>query len=279
LGHLAKKQSTEPRSLGDASHHDHLLNNIANQLSVRDIALRAKIPTASKKESMGICFIGKRNFGQFVSQYLPDTPAPGSFVDVDTGEIVGHHRGSMKYTIGQGAKISGGSTKYFVCGKGGNGSNEDNTVFVCNDTHHPSLYTDELYVDFNAFNWIGVGESINDGNFGHVPYPLLEGQTIELLARTRHLQPLAPCSVTWQKHQSDNTSSSSLGRLVITFHRPMRAITPGQIVALYAGTDGLICLGGGPICSRGKSLMERGLEVSLSMLHPSGHNDLSLIRS
>ncbi|KAL7475618.1 hypothetical protein ACHAW6_001531 [Cyclotella cf. meneghiniana] len=279
LGHLAKKQSTEPRRLEDASHHDHLFNNVDNQLSVRDIAHRVKIPTASKKESMGICFIGKRNFGQFVSQYLPDTPAPGSFVDVDTGEIVGHHRGSMHYTIGQGAKISGGSTKYFVCGKGGDGTIEDNTVFVCNDTHHPSLYTVELYVDFNAFNWIGLGESINDGNFGHVPYPLLEGRTIELLARTRHLQPLAPCSVTWQNKQSDNSSSSSLGRLVVKFHRPMRAITPGQIVALYAGTDGLICLGGGPIHSRGKSLMECGLEVSLSMLHPSGHNDLSLISS
>ncbi|KAL3802002.1 hypothetical protein HJC23_010346 [Cyclotella cryptica] len=275
LGHLEKKQSTEPRSLED-SPNDYLLNNMDNQLSVRDIALRAKIPTASKKESMGICFIGKRNFGRFVSQYLPDTPTPGKFVDVDTGEIVGYHRGSMHYTIGQGAKISGGSTKYFVCGKGGTGRN-DNTVFVCNDTHHPSLYTDELYVDFKAFNWIGLGESINDANYRHVPHPLIEGNSIELLARTRHLQPLAPCSVTWQKHQSGYSSSSSFGKLIVKFHRPMRAITPGQIVALYAGTDGLICLGGGPICGRGKSLLECGLEVPLSMLHPSGHNDLSLI--
>jgi hypothetical protein len=51
---------------------------------------RAQIPTAMKKESMGICFIGKRNFGQFVSQYLTEAPAPGNFVDVDTGKIVGY---------------------------------------------------------------------------------------------------------------------------------------------------------------------------------------------
>ena len=57
----------------------------------------------------------------------------------------------------------------------------------------------------------------------------------------------------------------------------MRAITPGQIVALYAGSNGLICLGGGPIKSKGTSFMDRGIdEISLSTLHPSGHNDLSL---
>jgi len=63
---------------------------------------------------------------------------------------------------------------------------------------------------------------------------------------------------------------------VIHFDNPMRAITPGQIVALYAGSDGLICLGGGPIKRRGTSFMDRGEEVSLCTLHPSGHNDLSL---
>ena len=55
--------------------------------SVRDIANEAGLPTATKRESMGICFIGKRNFQSFISQYLPSMPQPGHFVDVDTGEV------------------------------------------------------------------------------------------------------------------------------------------------------------------------------------------------
>ena len=270
LGHLMKKDTPDKSNVAYNTKY-------RNQQSVRDIALAAQIPTASKKDSMGICFIGKRNFGQFVSQYLAETPAPGPFVDVDTGEIVGYHKGSTHFTIGQGARISGANTKYFVCGKGGDcsvGKDDSNSVFVCNDTHHPSLYTDECSVDFSSFNWIGLGDEIpNDNGFNHAPIPLVRGQPIELLARTRHLQPLVPCSIRWTKRNS----STSLGMLSIKFHKPMRAVTPGQILALYAGAGGLVCLGGGPIHSRGSSFMERGLGISLSMLHPSGNNDLSLL--
>lgn len=270
LGHLVKKHTSDKSYACKTT--------ASNSYSVRDIAVKAQIPTASKRDSMGICFIGKRNFGQFISQYMAETPAPGSFVDIDTGEIVGHHEGFTRYTIGQGAKISGANTKYFVCGKGvgDNAKDDSNIIFVCNDTHHPSLYTDELKIDFNSFNWIGLGdENDRDNSFAHIPIPLLRGQTIQLLARTRHLQPLVPCSVSWTKC---NSGSSSLGMFSVKFHKPMRAVTPGQILALYAGTGGLICLGGGPIHSRGSSFMERGLDISLSLLHPSGCNDLSLLR-
>ena len=272
LGHLAKSQSQQQQQ----------------QPSVRDIAHQANIPTASKRDSMGICFIGKRNFGNFVAQYMPEPTTPGDFVDVDTNQVVGKHEGSMHYTIGQGAKISGAPVKYFVCGKGrgsgkDDGSDYSNTVFVCNNTHHPALYTDELWVDFNSFNWIGLGGtesgSSNTG-LDHIPRPLVEGKSIKLLARTRHLQPLASCTVSWRRVNSDNStqsSSTNRGHLIVHFDKPMRAITPGQIVALYAGSDGLICLGGGPIKSKGTSFMDRGIdEISLTALHPSGHNDLSL---
>eukprot|EP00970_Alexandrium_tamarense_P006965 scaffold1218_cov175-Alexandrium_tamarense.AAC.10 len=194
LGHLAKSQSANTNA--DSSY-----NNTVQQ-TVRDIAHQAAIPTASKRDSMGICFIGKRNFGQFVSQYLPEPPAPGTFVDVDT-------------------------------------------------------------------------EKSDTDSFGHVPYPLVEGRPIKLLARTRHLQPLAQCTVSWQRSRDAN----SLGKLTVQFEKPMRAITPCQVVSLYAGSDGLICLGGGPIKGRGSSYLERGMDVSLSMLHPAGINDLSVLRS
>jgi len=277
LGHLAKSQITTTENRQQHSQH-----------SVRDIAHQANIPTASKRDSMGICFIGKRNFGNFVSQYMPEPAMPGDFVDVDTNQVVGKHEGSMHYTIGQGAKISGAPVKYFICGKGRGtgsygGSDYSNTVFVCNNTHHPALYTDELWVDFNSFNWIGLGGTGNDRygtGLDHIPRPLVEGKSIKLLARTRHLQPLASCTVSWRRVNSDDStqsSSTNRGHLIVHFDNPMRAITPGQIVALYAGSDGLICLGGGPIKSKGTSFMDRGIdEISLSTLHPSGHNDLSL---
>ena len=57
-------------------------------MSVRDIAATAALPTASKRDSMGICFIGKRKFSKFISEYLPrDSFLPGDFVDVDTGQV------------------------------------------------------------------------------------------------------------------------------------------------------------------------------------------------
>lgn len=55
--------------------------------SVREIAAEASLPTATKRESMGICFVGRRNFQSFISQYLPSVPRPGCFVDVDTGKV------------------------------------------------------------------------------------------------------------------------------------------------------------------------------------------------
>ena len=123
---------------------------------MRDIAQKAGLPTASKRDSSGLCFVGRRrDFGSFLEQYLPEPSAPGDFVDVDTSEAVGSHEGSARYTIGQGAGILGTiDSRYFVCGKGDGDS--ANAVFVCRGTHHPALYTDELYADPGAFNWISL---------------------------------------------------------------------------------------------------------------------------
>ncbi|KAL7535859.1 hypothetical protein ACHAXR_006777, partial [Thalassiosira sp. AJA248-18] len=125
LGHLAKSQGKDNMMMNrQQQQHGNKINQ--QQQSVRDIAHEANIPTASKRDSMGICFIGKRNFGNFVSQYLPEPAPPGDFIDIDTGEIVGRHEGSMYYTIGQGAKISGVNVRYFVCGKGGSSQDGGN---------------------------------------------------------------------------------------------------------------------------------------------------------
>ena len=79
LGDLIKKnQKDDDKNRADGV--------VTESFTVRDIAIEAGLPTASKKESMGICFIGKRKFSDFISQYLPEEN-PGGFVDVDTGEV------------------------------------------------------------------------------------------------------------------------------------------------------------------------------------------------
>jgi tRNA U34 2-thiouridine synthase MnmA/TrmU len=217
------------------------------QKSVREMVADFPPSISNKKESMGICFIGKRNFADFVAEYLPSEAIPGDFIDIDTGEVVGKHNGAAFYTIGQGAKVSGARTKYFTAKKNANGS-----IFVCNDTHHPSLYSDELYMLADQFNWI-VGE---------LPRPLEEGKDMVALCRTRHLQPLIPCVV-----------SIRGSHIVVKFDRPIRAITPGQTAAIYVG-DGLVCVGGGQISEHGHTYNELGLTLP-STLHPSGANDIS----
>ncbi|KAL7429364.1 hypothetical protein ACHAXH_001037 [Discostella pseudostelligera] len=285
LGHLIKSDVQN-----NTSNSTDNMSNDSNDhpRSVRELARTANIPTATKRDSMGICFIGQRNFGNFISQYLPEhmittssslvssasESSPRVFVDIDTGKILGHHRGMMHYTLGQGAKIPGVFLRYFVCGKGGGGGNS-NTIYVCNSTHHPALYTDELYVDLDSFNWIGLGV---DSGTSTPPRPLLEGHSVRLLARTRHLQPLASCTVSWKQNAICTSGSGTNGQLVVHFDNPMRAITPGQIVALYAGRDGLICLGGGVIGGKAPTFFDREMSLSLPDLHPSGHNDLSLLK-
>jgi tRNA-specific 2-thiouridylase len=215
--------------------------------SVRHLAEVAQLPNASKRESMGICFVGKRNFASFISQYLPSLPPSGDFVDVDTGRVVGQHRGSLYYTIGQGARISGASHKWFVVGRA---HDNVNTVLVCGNTHHPALYSDDMIV--SDMTWIGGG----------VPPPLIRVGRMRVQCRIRHLQPLIDCEISVDK----------TGHVEVYFDRPIRAITKGQMAVVYIGD---VCLGGGPILERGASYHERGRELP-SELHPAGHNDLSV---
>ena len=89
LGDLVKRNDKDVDSKVESNSS---LDNIQDKdnldhLSVREIAEKANLPTASKKESMGICFVGKRKFSEFIAQYLPHEPEPGDFIDIDTGEV------------------------------------------------------------------------------------------------------------------------------------------------------------------------------------------------
>ena len=116
---------------------------------VREIALEMDLPVAEKKDSTGICFIGERNFKEFLRNYLPSKE--GDIVDVLTKEVVGKHIGVMYYTIGQrkGLGIGGGRGRWFVVGK----NVEANELYVAAQDEDIWLYSDSCLVSgFN--NWL-----------------------------------------------------------------------------------------------------------------------------
>ncbi|WP_042353513.1 tRNA 2-thiouridine(34) synthase MnmA [Bacillus rubiinfantis] len=179
---------------------------------VREIAAEANLATASKKDSTGICFIGERNFKEFLSGYLP---AQKGNMETFDGRVVGQHDGLMYYTIGQrhGLGIGGNGDPWFVLGK----DIERNVLYVGQGFHHEMLYSDFIMAD--DVNWISKGA---------IP------KTFECTAKFRYRQPDNKVTV----------ERLDYSRVKVTFHEPIRAITPGQAVVFYQGEE---CLGGGII--------------------------------
>lgn len=179
---------------------------------VRKIAEEAGLATATKKDSTGICFIGERNFKEFLSQYLP--AQPGNMETMD-GEVKGKHDGLMYYTLGQrhGLGIGGDGEPWFVLGK----DLARNVLLVGQGFHHDALYSTSLKAI--KMNYITTTPLAN---------------TFSCTAKFRYRQVDEPVTV---EIMEDGTAH-------ITFAEPVRAITPGQAVVLY---DGDQCLGGGTI--------------------------------
>lgn len=179
---------------------------------VREIAKKANLATAEKKDSTGICFIGERNFKEFLSRYLP--AQPGNMETMD-GKVVGRHDGLMYYTIGQrhGLGIGGAGEPWFVLGK----DLERNVLYVGQGFHNEKLYSDSIIaVDVN---WVSDKE---------------KPKTFTCTAKFRYRQPDSPVTV----HLLED------GKVKVEFHEPIRAVTPGQAAVFYNGDE---CLGGGTI--------------------------------
>lgn len=180
---------------------------------VREIARKNAIPTAEKKDSTGICFIGKRNFKEFLSKYIQ--PNPGNFEN-STGEVVGSHDGVSFYTIGQrrGLGIGGPGEAWFVIGK----DIVRNVVIVEQGASHAALFSDKLYA--SELSWVS--------SLGHPPLPFACSSKI------RYRQADTPCIV----HEIVG------GKALVEFPVPQRAVTPRQSIVFYEGD---VCLGGGII--------------------------------
>jgi tRNA-uridine 2-sulfurtransferase len=186
---------------------------------VREIALKAGLPNAAKKDSTGICFIGERPFREFLERYLPRKP--GSMV-TPNGKRVGEHQGLMYYTIGQrqglgiGGTKAGDGTPWFVADK--NIETNELTVVQGHDDAH--LLNQRLRAD--DASWIAGGAPKNMPEYG---------------AKTRYRQADAACSL-----YAENDKEFELD-----FATAQWAVTPGQSAVLYQDD---ICLGGGVISQR-----------------------------
>lgn len=174
---------------------------------VRALAEKYGLATAHKKDSTGICFIGKRNFREFLSRYIK--PAQGEIMTL-SGRVVGEHQGVAYYTLGQrkGLAIGGAGDAWFVVRK----DRERNILFVEQGEDHPALYHKALVA--HTVSWVGKA-------------PMLP---IRLHAKIRYRSSDVPCTV--------HTHSEGL---YVEFESPQKAITPYQSIVFY---DGPLCLGG-----------------------------------
>ena len=115
---------------------------------VRKLAEELELPVAHKKDSTGICFIGERDFREFLKNYIP--AQEGKMVDIETKKVVGMHQGIMYYTIGQrkGLNIGGPGDAWFVVGK----DYDDNVLYVCQGDQNDWLIVKGLSI--TDVNWI-----------------------------------------------------------------------------------------------------------------------------
>ena len=185
------------------------------KLEVRKIAGELRLPTAEKKDSTGICFIGERPFREFLSRYLP--PQPGKIETLD-GEVVGEHIGLMYYTIGQRQGLGVGGSKYgdapwYVARK----DLARNVLIIVQGRDHPVLQYDRLRA--SDLSWVS-------GTAPHCNWVYS--------AKIRYRQEDAPCSIA----RLDENGCD------IEFAQPQWAAAPGQSVVVY---ESKVCLGGGII--------------------------------
>lgn len=204
---------------------------------VRDIAKKAGLATAEKKDSQGLCFIGKVHLPDFLQQRLE--PKKGKVIEVpfdcdafkngfdendlvlisepynlkpELGEVVGEHNGAHFYTIGQrrGLNIGGHEKPLFVIGT----DTEKNVIYTGSGDNHPGLYRKGLFIPKIDEHWVR-----ND-------LTLSIGESKKYSARIRYRQPLEQCTL----HQKEEG-------LYIIFDRPQRGVTPGQFAAWYENDE------------------------------------------
>ncbi|VVC89531.1 unnamed protein product [Leptidea sinapis] len=190
---------------------------------VREIARKeGLINVANKKDSTGICFIGKNKFKFFIDEFI--TEKQGDFIDIDTGQKVGNHTGIHKWTVGQRCCLNSYKDAYFVFKK----DLESNNIYVVPGTKHTALWNNICFTD--TPHWISKQ-----------PCELRSNSVLHCHFRFQHTKPLVPCRVV-KNHDG----------LTILLNNKLRALTEGQFAVLYKDEE---CLGGAKIKSVFKNLI------------------------
>jgi tRNA-uridine 2-sulfurtransferase len=204
---------------------------------VRELARKAGLATAGKKDSQGLCFVGKVHLPDFLQQRLEPKKGKAIAIPADAtlfgngqsmddlmalsqpftyhpemGTVVGEHSGAHYYTIGQrkGLKMGGHPKPLFVIGT----DTEQNILYMGMGEDHPGLYRKGLFIPNHDVHWI------------REDLKLAEGESRKCLARIRYRQPLEACTL----HQKKEG-------LYVIFEKPQKAITPGQFAAWYDGNE------------------------------------------
>jgi tRNA-specific 2-thiouridylase len=209
---------------------------------VREIAAQMDLITADKKDSQGLCFIGKVRLPEFLQQKLQ--PKDGVIVQIDKndpvysfeqeaeltlensllsdarkipytpdmGKVVGKHQGAHYFTIGQrkGLNVGGTTDPLFIIAT----NVETNTIYTGLTSQHPGLFKKALFIEKNEVHWI------------REDLALANGETMDVMARIRYRQPLQSATL----HQFENG-------MYIAFDEPQSAITEGQFAAWYLGEE------------------------------------------
>ena len=205
---------------------------------VREIAAEMELVTAEKKDSQGLCFIGKVRLPEFLQQKLQ--PKEGSIIQIDKndtvyavedqeglsvqqalalvsnkiaytpemGKVVGKHQGAHYFTIGQrkGLNVGGNKDPLFIIAT----DVETNTIYTGLSSQHPGLFKKGLFVEKSEVHWI------------RTDLTLANGEEMEVMARIRYRQPLQSATL----HQFEDG-------MYVSFREPQSAITEGQFVAWY----------------------------------------------
>lgn len=209
---------------------------------VREIAAEMELVTAEKKDSQGLCFIGKVRLPEFLQQKLQ--PKEGVIVQIDKsnpvydiaipeglsveetlsltakpirytaemGKTVGKHQGAHYFTIGQrkGLNVGGTAEGLFVIAT----DVVSNTIYTGMGGHHPGLFRKALFIEKSEVHWI------------RKDLALANGETMKVMARIRYRQPLQEATL----HQFEDG-------MYVFFEEPQSAITEGQFVAWHLGDE------------------------------------------
>ena len=177
---------------------------------VRAIAEENGFINAHKRESQDICFVPNGDYAAFIESYTGRHYPPGDFVDTQ-GNVLGRHKGIIRYTIGQRRGLGLAlPAPLYVCKK----DPESNTVTLC-----PNEQLNSTVVRVTEFNWLSIAAP---------------AEPLHAAAKIRYNMHQAPCTV----------EVLPGGDVQLTFDAPQRAVTPGQAAVIY---DGDTVLGGGRI--------------------------------